>query len=373
MAFRAFVRLLASIRAQAACFALVLALCVAQGFGQQQSTTGASTGALTGAAAPTPQQQPVFKGQAQEVVVPVTVTDDQGRFVTNLDQKDFQIFDQGKEQKIEFFTRERNQPVVAGFLLDLSNTSRNQWKSWQQAAEEMVFQMLPDSKPDSKKHFSGYLIGFGNEAELMVDTTSDAEPIAEKIRKLKPGGGSAFFDAIYYSCTTRKLVEGEPIEPRRIIIVIGDGNDNSSKHSLNEVLELAQRSLVTIYGISTVSSGFTSEGDANLVRLAEETGGRVEYPLNNPYKDVPGFLSQPRDEGNYAIQPGTGGYTGAISTSIFSSVANIVGEVTTQYILRYIPDADAQASTRQLRAINVKVALPGVKVRARKNYYPFAP
>jgi VWFA-related protein len=366
MAFRALLCRFSSVRGQAACCALVFAICAlcgTRGFGQPQSSTGTP--------AATPPQPPVFRGQAQEVVVPVTVTDDQGRFVSNLDEKDFQIFDQGRPQKIEFFTRERNQPVVAGFLLDLSNDSRNQWKSWQNAAEEMVYQMLPD-KPESKKRFSGYLIGYGNQAELMVDTTSEAEPIAEKIRKLKPGGGAAFYDAIYYACTTRKLVEGEPVEPRRIIIVIGDGNDNSSTHSLEEVLELAQRNLVTIYGISTMSSGFLAEGDANLVRLAEETGGRVEYPLNNPYKDVAGFLSQPRDEGNYAIQPGTGGYTAAISGSIFGSVANIVGEVTTQYILRYVPDLGTQ-SARQLRTITVKVALPGVKVRARKNYYPFAP
>ncbi len=396
MALRWLVRLFASLTSEIATMApaksivrwgprgallLAILLPVVQGFGQQ-SSTGASTGASTGtsagastgkaaAAAPQAEHAQPIRVQVNEVVVPVTVTDDKGRFVTNLDQSDFQIFDQNKEQKIEFFTRERNQPVVVGFLLDMSNNSRNQWKSWASSAEEMVVQMLPDNKPENKKRFSGYLIGYSNTAELMVDTTSDSEPIVDKIRKLKPGGGSAFYDAIYYACTTRKLVEGEPVEPRRIIIVIGDGNDNSSSHTLDEVLELAQRNLVTIYGISTVSSGFTSEGDANLVRLAEETGGRVEYPLNNPYKDVAGFLSQPRDEGNYAIQPGTGGYAAAISSSIFGSVANIVGEVTTQYIIRYVPDINAQESPRQLRTITVKVALPAVKVRARKNYYPF--
>jgi VWFA-related protein len=307
-----------------------------------------------------------------EVIVPVTVTDEKGRFVSDLEQKDFQIFDQGREQKIEFFTRERNQPVVVGFLLDLSNNSRTQWKTWESAAEEMVVEMLPD-KPEMKKRFSGYLIGYGNQAELMVDTTSDAQLIVDKIRKLKPGGASALYDAIYEACTNRKLIKGEPVEPRRVIIVVGDGNDNTSKHTLEEVLELAQRNLVTIYGISTMSSGFAREGDENLVRLAMETGGKVEYPLQNPYQDVAGFLSQPRDEGNYAIQPGTGGYAAAIATSIFGSVTNVVGEVTTQYILRYVPDADAQQSTKVFRQLTVKVALPFVKVRARSGYYPFTP
>jgi Ca-activated chloride channel family protein len=342
------------------------------GFAQQPPAAPTTPTPAPAPQASAPGQQPI-RVQVNEVIVPVTVTDEKGRFVSNLDQKDFQIFDQGKEQKIEFFTRERNQPVVVGFLIDLSNSSRSQWKNWESAAEEMVLQMLPDDKPDMKKRFSGYLIGFGNEAELMVDTTSESDPILEKLRKLKPGGGSALYDAIYDACTNRKLIQGEPVEPRRIIIVIGDGNDNHSSKTLEQVLELAQRNLVTIYGISTVYSGFTSEGSDNLTKLAEETGGRVEYPLNNPYKDISGFLSVPRDEGNYAIQPGTGGYASAVSSAIFGSVAAVVGEVTTQYILRYIPDIPASDSPRPFRSINVKVNLPNVKVRARKGYYPFNP
>lgn len=317
-------------------------------------------------------QQPI-RVSVNEVVVPVTVTDEKGRFVTNLEQSDFKIFDEGKEQKIEFFTRERNQPVVVGFLLDLSNNSRTQWKNWEIAAEGMVEQMLPDDNPDTRQRFSGYLIGFSNEAELMVDTTSDAEPIIEKLRKLKPGGGSALFDAVYKACTERKLVKGEPVDPRRVIIIIGDGNDNHSSKTLNEVVEVAQRNLVTVYGISTIYSGFTSDGTDNLTRLAEETGGRVEYPLANPYKDINGYLSQPRDEGNYAIQPGTGGYASAVSSAIFGSVANVVGEVTTQYIMRYIPDVGEKNSDKVFRNIKVSVALANVKVRARKGYYPASP
>jgi VWFA-related protein len=319
-----------------------------------------------------PSAPEAIRVNVSEVVVPVTVTDDKGKFVSNLEKTDFQILDQGKQQNISFFTRERNQPVVVGFLMDLSQNSRTQWKNWESAAEEMVVQMLPDDKPEMKQRFSGYLIGYGNDAELMVDTTNDPQPILEKLRKLKPGGGASLYDAIYMACTNRKLVQGEPVEPRRVIIIIGDGNDNHSSKTLEQVLELAQRNLVTIYGISTIYSGFTSEGSDNLKRLAEETGGRVEYPLANPYKDVAGFLSQPRDEGNYAIQPGTGGYAAAVSSAIFGSIANVVGEVTTQYILRYTPDLSAQDSSRVFRNLEVKVALPSVKVRARKGYYPFA-
>jgi len=225
--------------------------------------------------------------------------------------------------------------------------------------------------PDNEKRFSGYLITYGNDAELAVNTTQDSNKIVEKIRKLKPGGGAALYDAIYTACTSRSLVKGEPIEPRRVIVVIGDGHDNASKKTLNEVVEIAQRNLVTIYGVSTVAFGFNSEGEKNLTRLTEETGGRVEYPLQGLYKDVSGYLSTPSDEGNYALKVGTGGYASEIAKGMFRAVANTAGEVTTQYILRYSPDNADQPKV--FRNIKVEVNLPNVTVRARKGYYPFAP
>lgn len=304
--------------------------------------------------------------QVNEVIVPVTVTDEKGRFVSDLEQKDFRISEDGKEQKILYFSRERSQPVVVGFLLDMSNSTRLYWKTYQDAAMELVFNLLPG---DNK--FSGYLITFSNDAELRVNTTHDSEKIVEKIRRLKPGGGSALFDAIYLACTRRELVKGEPIEPRRVLVIIGDGHDNASKKTLDQVLEIAQRNQVTIYGISTVAWGFTTEGEKNLTRLCDETGGRVEYPLQNLYKDVSGYLSTPSDAGNYALGVETGGYAAEVSKGIYGSIAKIAGEVTTQYILRYVPEASDSA--RQFRQIKVTVDLPNVKIRARKGYYPNIP
>ncbi len=316
---------------------------------------------------PAEQPQPApIKIQVSEVIVPVTVTDEKGRFVSDLDVKDFRIFDQGKQQQIRYFNRERLQPVVVGFLLDMSNATRLHWKTFSEAALELVFNLLPG---DPK--FSGYLITYANEAELAINTTTDSEKIAEKIRKLKPGGGAALYDAIYMACTRRSLIEGEPIEPRRVLIIIGDGHDTASQRTEEEVLELAQRNLVTIYGVSTMAFGFNSAGDKSLRRLAEETGGRVEYPLEGVYSDVEGFLSKPSDEGNYALKVGTGGYAAEIAKGIFNAVANIAGEVTTQYILRYVPDETDVG--RQFREIRVEVGLANVKIRARKGYYPFNP
>jgi VWFA-related protein len=308
-----------------------------------------------------------IKVAVNEVIVPITVTDIKGKFVTDLKEEDFKIYDEGKLQKISYFSRERNQPVVVGFLLDLSNASKLHWKNYQDSAIELALALIPDDD----KRFSGYLITYGNEAELAVNTTGDASKITDKISKLKPGGGAALYDAIYTACTSRSLVKGEPLEPRRVIVVIGDGHDNASKKTLDEVVEIAQRNLVTIYGVSTVAFGFSAVGEKNLTRLAEETGGRVEYPLQGLYKDISGYLSTPSDEGNYAIKVGTGGYATEIAKGMFRAVSNTAGEVTTQYILRYIPENADQPKV--FRSIRVSVQLPNVTVRARKGYYPYAP
>jgi len=341
-------------------FALYLLLAISL-FGQSQTP-----GAQKADSAGQPPAVPPIQVQVNEVIVPVTVTDDKGRFVTDLEQKDFTVFDEGKEQQIQFFTRERSQPVVVGFLVDLSNSSRLHWKSYQDAAIEMVQNLIPGDNPK----FSGYLIGYSNTADLLKDTGTDPEPMVQKLEKVKPSGGSALFDAIYMACTSRKLIQGEPIEPRRILVIIGDGHDNASKKTLNEALEIAQRNLVTIYGVSTVAFGFANDDAKNLIRLAEETGGRVEYPLEGVYKDVAGYLSTPSDEGNYALKVGTGQYAAELANGMYRSVEAVVGEVTTQYIIRYTPNStDAK---RQFRNIDVKVNLSNVKVRARKGYYPFA-
>jgi hypothetical protein len=188
---------------------------------------------------------------------------------------------------------------------------------------------------------------------------------------MKPGGGAAFFDAIYMACTNRNLVKGEPYEPRRVLVVLGDGHDTASKRSMEEVVELAKRNLVTVYAISTQAFGFNNESQDVLQRITGETGGHVEYPLNSLYKDVSGYISTPKDAGNYVYEPGTGGYAGEVAKGITNAIAGIIGDISTQYILRYIPDIDPEARPKVFRRIKVEVPdLAGIKIRARDGYYP---
>ena len=183
----------------------------------------------------------------------------------------------------------------------------------------------------------------------MVNTTTDPEPFVSKIRDLKPGGGAALYDAIYMACTNRALIKGEPFEPRRVLIVIGDGNDNSSNKTLQEVLEVAQRNLVTIYGISTTAYGFTSVGSDNLISWPRKPEAASNIPCKTFIRTCPGFQSTPSDEGNLAFHAAPADSPPPSPRRCFIAVANVAGEITTQYILRYIPDDPASARTRSFR------------------------
>jgi VWFA-related protein len=310
-------------------------------------------------------QQPTFTSTATEVIVPVTVTDNKGKFLSNLVASDFRVLDEGKPQRIQFFSHAEKQPIVVGFLVDQSNNMKIHWSKYEEALEELVYDLLPGDP-----RYSGYLITYSNEPELKVNTTSDSQKLLDQIRKLKPAGGAAMYDAIYKACTTRSLIKGEPYEPRRIIIIVGDGHDSSSSKTMAQVLELAKRQFVTIYAVNTTAFGMLNEDKDTLERLAGETGGHVEYPLDNPYKDVSGYLSNPQDAGNYAMVVGTGAYASQIAAGITRSVATLLGEITTQYVLRYIPDVE-DTKSKAFRRIKIDVpALPNVAIHARDGYYP---
>jgi hypothetical protein len=314
------------------------------------------------------EQEARFFAESKEVLLPVTVTDDRGYFVSNLTTADFRVLDEGRPQRIKSFNHNQKQPLVIGFLVDLSSASAIHWKDYQEGIEQLMWALLPGEKD---KYRQGYLITYGNEADLVVNTTWDGQSMVEKVEKMKPGGGSALYDAIYLACTSREVVKGEPYDPRRVIIIIGDGHNNTSSKSLGEVIEIAKRNLVTIYGFSTVAYGFDNAEQDVLERLAFETGGMVEYPLSGIYKDVIGYLSTPKDAGNYVFDPGTGAYASEKLKNIITSVTHLQGELTTQYVLRYVPDIDQEDRARVFRHVKVELPnLPNAIVKTRDGYYP---
>jgi Ca-activated chloride channel family protein len=132
--------------------------------------------------------QAPIKVSVNEVIVPVTVTDGKGRFISNLTRDDFKIFDENKEQKIDFFSHEQSQPIVVGFLIDTSNGMMIHWDKYKEAATELMLNLLPGDK-----RYSGYLISYGNTAELVANTSSDSEKMVAKMSRIKPGGGASLW------------------------------------------------------------------------------------------------------------------------------------------------------------------------------------
>ena len=150
--------------------------------GSSPAGKAASNDAPASEASAQQSSSPPIRVEVNEVIVPVTVTNDQGKFVSDLDQKDFQVLEDNKPQTIQFFTRERNQPVVIGFLIDLSSASKIHWKNYQDAATELVQTLLTDDKK-----LSGYLISYGQDAELQVNTTSGPGTDCRQIEEVEAG------------------------------------------------------------------------------------------------------------------------------------------------------------------------------------------
>ena len=134
-----------------------------------------------------------------------TVTDKKNRFITNLDREDFRVFDNKKEQDIREFVRESDLPLRIGIVLDSSNSIRDRFRFEQEAAIEFIRGVLREERDRA------FLVSFDTRAELIVDFTNDPEELAKGVRRLRAGGGTALYDAIYYSCRD-KLPEDWPPE-----------------------------------------------------------------------------------------------------------------------------------------------------------------
>jgi VWFA-related protein len=208
------------------------------------------------------------------VNVPLTVTDKKNRLVIMMTKDDFNLFEDGKPQSIQYFSRETDLALRIGLLIDTSNSIRDRLRFEQQAATDFLSDTIRRGKDQA------FVVGFDVEPQLVQDYTDNVEKLSSAIRGLQAGGVTSLFDAIFFSCK-EKLLFFPPPEPylRRMMIVISDGEDNHSEHTREEALAMAQRAEVTIFAISTNRSGSEGRGDKVLKRLAEQTGGRAFFPF----------------------------------------------------------------------------------------------
>jgi VWFA-related protein len=303
---------------------------------------GATT-AQTGAPAQTPAAQGSKSSSSDQQTIRVNATlvntvftvadkNGKGKFVTNLRQDDFKVYEDDKLQSISNFSTETNLPLSIALVVDTSGSIRDKLSLEQEAAIEFFYAILHKGKD------KGMAISFDSAVEVQQEFTDDPETLANSIRKIRAGGGTSLFDAVYLAVSER--LAKEPDNRRKVIILISDGDDNSSRISQTETLEIAQRYNIIIYCISTNQSAYFNgkeqvRGDSVLKKLSNETGGRALFPTK--MQDV---SLEFRDIGE---------------------------ELRSQYSIGYIPTKPDDNTFRRLR-IDV-VTNRNYKARHRSGYY----
>jgi len=261
-----------------------------------KATAPAAPNATAAPASAPDDESIIIRKRVDEVNVVFTVTDKREHFVKDLTQSDFRVMDDNKPATVESFSRQTNLPLRVGLLIDASNSVRDRFKFEQESAIEFLNQII---RPRYDKAF---VIGFDTTPEVTQDFTDNSEALSHGVRMLRPGGGTAMYDAIYYACRDKLMKEDRGIiATRRAIILLSDGEDNQSRVSREEAVEMAQRAEVIIYTISTNTSGVVSRGDKILKHFAEETGGKAFFPFK--VEDVANAFTEISDElrSQYAI------------------------------------------------------------------------
>ncbi len=239
---------------------------------------------------------PRIRVGTNEVNVVFTVTDKHGKRVTDLKQADFRVVDDNKPAvEIRSFHAEANLPLQVGLLIDASNSVRDRFKFEQESAIEFLNQTV------RRGYDQAMVVGFDVTPEVTQDFTDDTEKLGQGVRALRPGGGTAMYDALYYACRERMLKKVQSGPTRRAIILLSDGEDNQSHVTREEAIEMAQRAEAIVYTISTNVSGTKGTGDKVLERIADATGGRAFFPFQ--IRDVANAFAEIQDElrSQYAV------------------------------------------------------------------------
>jgi Ca-activated chloride channel family protein len=277
-------------------------------------------------------QQPSFRVGVDIVSLNVTVTDGANHYITDLDNPDFQVFEDGIKQNITFFSR-RQQPIALSLLLDSSASMEEHLSTLQQAATNFVHRL--------KSNDIAQVIDFDSRVEIRQAFTGNQGELDTAISQLTAGGSTSLHNAIYIALKELRKVRAVNEEDvrRQALIVFSDGEDTSSLVSFDEVLDLAKRSETSIYaialrGVDTQAKGFR-EAEFVMRTLAQETGGRAFFPTK--IDDLDGVYKQ------------------------------IADELASQYTLGYTsanPKRDGA-----WRRIVVQVARPNITPRTKKGYY----
>ena len=235
--------------------------------------------------------QGTFRAAIDIVSLNVTAMDASGHYVTDLDDKDFSVFEDGVKQDLSFFTR-KQQAIALSMLLDSSASMEDKLSTLQTAAVNFVHRLKPNDLAQ--------VVDFDSRVEIRQTFTSNQGELESAIQKTRAGGSTSLYNAIYISLKelAKMRVVGEEDVRRQALVLFSDGEDTSSLISFDEVLELAKRSETAIFtialrGAETQSKGFR-EAEFVMRQLAQETGGRAFFPAK--IDDLSGVYGEIADE-----------------------------------------------------------------------------
>jgi len=223
---------------------------------------------------------------ANEVNLIFTVTDKHGHYIPNLKLNDFALLDdQRAPEKVTSFRQQINLPLRVGIVVDASTSIRTRFQFEQQSATEFLLNIL---KAQSDRAF---VMGFDVTPTIEADWTNNLDALETGINRMRPGGGTALFDAVYTACRDKLLTERGPEPVRKAMILISDGDDNQSRVHPDEAIKECQRADTIIYAISTNWTPSRGRGDKVLTDMAEATGGQVFFPpsveeMSNSFKSI---------------------------------------------------------------------------------------
>lgn len=293
-----------------------------------------TTPATTPVGAQAPQQKPqVFRATVDIVSLNVTVVDSQNRYITDVSEPEFSVFEDGTKQELTFFNRS-SLPIALSLLIDTSASMESRLPIAQEAAIGFARKLRPQDLAQ--------IVDFDSSVQIAQDFTNNVPTLEQAIRATAAGGSTSLHNALYISLRELAKIKAKSEDDvrRRAIVLLSDGEDTSSLVSYDEVLDLAKRSETAIYTIglqprdATQSKGFR-EAEFALRQFAQETGGRSFFPSRaEDLRDVYG---------------------------------QIADELSSQYTLGY-----ASKNARRdggWRRIVVQVARPNAVARTKRGYY----
>jgi Ca-activated chloride channel homolog len=269
---------------------------------------------------------PLFRVGVETVFVKVSVTDPLNRYVTGLEKEHFKVYEDNIEQEITHFSQQAA-PISVGLIFDVSYSMKenNNIKK----AKNAIARFLKTGNPEDEY----FLVTFNQNVKLVQTFTDHAGALQSEAAFQKPGGSTAVYDAVYMALDQIKKAKNE----KKALILITDGEDNSSRYSPAEVREFAKESDVQIYGIG--EEGKLGYGRNEIQRIVGMTGGRVYFPNNF-------------NELDYYIDL-------------------IHAELRNQYLLGYMPINKAHDG--KWRHIRIKLdapqGLPKLIIHAKEGYY----